>query len=291
MFQKDTYLSSNVDVLKQDINRIAQYAMYAYCIFALFSLAFSVCRQAGLSFRTSPILIPMSPILVTIKQLVLQLAPIALWGIFRYTLPAGVKLLRRCSELMVLYYVLSFILGQCFNLHLVTMMQNGQITQMASILTWTESTMGLISVIASLVAGCHLCSKHRGNMRKLGIALILVFIAWLLCSNLHPAAVFYLAGNTRQTAFISVNIISMITTTSAYIRLLHDVSGDKNDRMYRAIKPNKYKFSDIQITESVISFTERKLQYTANFTQKHKKFAIHCKFPEKVLYICSAFHF
>lgn len=59
-----------------DINRIAQYAMYAYCIFALFSLAFSVCRQAGLSFRTSPILIPISPILVTIKQLVLQLAPI-----------------------------------------------------------------------------------------------------------------------------------------------------------------------------------------------------------------------
>ena len=144
-----------------DINRIAQYAMYAYCIFALFSLAFSVCRQAGLSFRTSPILIPISPILVTIKQLVLQghgeqvvlpvaeygeaqLAPLALWGIFRYTLPAGVKLLRRCSELMVLYYVLSFILGQCFNLHLVKMMQNGQITQMASILTWTESTMGQI---------------------------------------------------------------------------------------------------------------------------------------------------
>lgn len=110
-----------------DINRIAQYAMYAYCIFALFSLAFSVCRQAGLSFRTSPILIPTSHILVTIKQLVLQLAPIALWGIFRYTLPAGVKLLRRCSELMVLYYVLSFILGQCFKFNFVTMMQDGQI--------------------------------------------------------------------------------------------------------------------------------------------------------------------
>lgn len=203
-----------------DINRIAQYAMYAYCIFALFTLAFSVCRQAGLSFRTSPIL-------VTIRQLVLQLAPIALWGIFRYTLPAGVKLLRRCSELMVLYYVLSFILGQCFNLHLVTMMQNGQITQMASILTWTESTMGLISVIASLIAGCHLCSKHRGNMRKLGIALVLVFIAWLLCSNLLPTAVFYLADNTQQTAFTSVNIISMITTTSAYIYAYY--------MMYRAI--------------------------------------------------------
>ena len=213
-----------------DINRIAQYAMYAYCIFALFSLAFSVCRQAGLSFRTSPILIPISPILVTIKQLVLQLAPIALWGIFRYTLPAGgkgVKLLRRCSELMVLYYVLSFILGQCFNLHLVTMMQNEQITPTATILTWIQSSMGLISVIASLIAGCHLYSKHRGNMRKLGLALVLVFIAWLLCSNLLPTAVFYLADNTQQTAFTSVNIISMITTTSAYIYAYY--------MMYRAI--------------------------------------------------------
>jgi len=204
-----------------DINRIAQYAMYAYCFFALFSLSFSVCGQAGLSFRTSPILIPISPILVTIKQLVLQLAPIALWGIFRCTLPADVKLLRRCSELMVLYYVLSFILGQCFNLHLVTMMQNGQITQMASILTW-------ISVIASLVAGCHLCSKHRGNMRKLGIALILVFMVWLICSNILPVAVFYLAGNTQQAAITSMNFISMITTTSAYIYAYY--------RMYRAIK-------------------------------------------------------
>lgn len=149
-------------------------------------------------------------------------------GLNRYTLPAGVKLQRRCSELIVLYYVLSFILGQCFKFNFVTMMQDGQITPTATILTWTESTMGLISVIASLVAGCHLCSKHRGNMRKLGIALVLVFIAWLLCSNLLPAAVFYLAGNTRQTAFISMNIISMITTTSTYIYAYY--------RMFRAIK-------------------------------------------------------
>ena len=61
--------------------------------------------------------------------------------------------------------------------------------------------------------------------------------------------------------------------------------------MYRAIKLNKYKFSDIQITESVISFTERNLQCTANFTKEHKKFAMHCKFTEKLSYICSAFHF
>ena len=204
-----------------DINRIAQHAMYAYCIFALFSLAFSVCGQIGLSLR-------ISPILVTIKQLVLQLAPIALWGIFRYTLPAGVKLLRRCSELMVLYYVLSFILGQCFKFNFVTMMQNGQITPTATILTWIQNSMGLISVIASLVAGCHLCSKHRGNMRKLGIALILVFMVWLICSNILPVAVFYLAGNTQQAAFTCMNLISMITTTSAYIYAYY--------RMYRAIK-------------------------------------------------------
>ena len=108
------------------------------------------------------------------------------------------------------------------------MMQDGQITPTATILTWTESTMVLISVIASLVAGCHLCSKHRDNMRKLGIALVLVFIAWLLCLNLLPVAVFYLAGNTRQTAFISMNLISMITTTSAYIYAYY--------RMFRAIK-------------------------------------------------------
>ena len=108
------------------------------------------------------------------------------------------------------------------------MMQDGQITPTATILTWTESTMGLISVIASLVAGCHLCSKHRGNMRKLGIALVLVFMVWLICSNILPVAVFYLAGNTQQAAFISVNIISMITTTSAYIYAYY--------MMYRAIK-------------------------------------------------------
>ena len=217
-----------------ELTRMAQYAMYAYCIFALFSLAFSVCSQAGLSFRISLILIPISPILVTIKQLVLQLAPIALWGIFRYTLPAGVKLLRRCSELMVLYYVLSFILGQCFNLHLVKMMQNGQITQMASILTWTESTMGLISVIASLVAGCHLCSKHRGNMHKLGIALVMVFLVWLVGSNIIPSAVFYLAGNTQQTAITCVNIIIEVSSTAVYIYAYYMMCRAINDAMQDA---------------------------------------------------------
>ena len=84
------------------------------------------------------------------------------------------------------------------------------------------------SVIASLVAGCHLCSKHRGNMRKLGIALILFFMVWLICSNILPVAVFYLAGNTQQAAFTCMNLISMITTTSAYIYAYY--------RMYRAIK-------------------------------------------------------
>ena len=157
---------------------------------------------------------------------------------------------------------------------------------MASILIWTESTMGLISFIASLVAGCHLCNKHRGHMHKLGIALVLVFIAWLLCSNLLPAAVFYLADNTRQTAFISVNIISMITTTSAYIYAYY--------RMFRAIKLNKYKFSDIQIIERLSVLQKeicnalqisprniRILQYAANFPKKFRIFAAHFIFSNQ----------
>ena len=80
-----------------------------------------------------------------------------------------------------------------------------------------------------------------------------------------------------------------------YIRLLHDVSGDKNYRMYRAIKLNKYKFSDIQITErlsvlqKVLSVLQkeicntlqillrntRNLQCTANFSKKFRIFAAH----------------
>ncbi len=66
----------------------------------------------------------------------LQFAPDSFMGIFRYTLPAGVKLLRRCRRFDgTLLCALDSYVGQCFNLHLVTMMQNGQITQMASILT------------------------------------------------------------------------------------------------------------------------------------------------------------
>ena len=116
----------------------------------------------------------------------------------------------------------------CLQTSGLILQNNGQITQMASILIWTESTMGLISFIASLVAGCHLCSKHRDNMRKLGIALVLVFMVWLICSNILPVAVFYLAGNTQQAAFTCMNLISMITTTSTYIYAYY--------RMYRAIK-------------------------------------------------------
>ena len=44
--------------------------------------------------------------------------------------------------------------------------------------------------------------------------------------------------------------------------------------MYRAIKLNKYRFSDIQITECVISFTERKI-------------AMHCKFHSETQEICN----
>ena len=86
-----------------------------------------------------------------------------------------------------------------------------------------------------------------------------------------------------------------------YIRLLHDVSGDKNYRMYRAIKLNKYKFSDIQITErlsvlqkvlsvlqkeicntlQILPRNTRNLQYTANFLKKFRIFAAHFIFSNQ----------
>lgn len=79
-----------------------------------------------------------------------------------------------------------------------------------------------------------------------------------------------------------------------YIRLLHDVSGDKNDRMFRAIKPNKYKFSDIQIIERLSVLQKeicnalqisprniRNLQYAANFPKKFRIFAAHFIFSNQ----------
>ena len=79
-----------------------------------------------------------------------------------------------------------------------------------------------------------------------------------------------------------------------YIRLLHDVSGDKNDRMFRAIKLNKYKFSDIQIIERLSVLLKgicnalqisprniRNLQYAANFPKKFRIFAAHFIFSNQ----------
>lgn len=52
---------------------MAQYAMYAYCFFAILSLVNTVCGSLGVAVN-----IP--SILLTIKQWVLMLAPIALLG-------------------------------------------------------------------------------------------------------------------------------------------------------------------------------------------------------------------
>lgn len=54
-----------------------------------------------------------------------------------------------------IYYVFSFVLSICFKFNLIPMTQDGLITRTATILTWTESSIGLLSVIASLIAGCH----------------------------------------------------------------------------------------------------------------------------------------
>lgn len=201
-------------------NCMAQYAMYAYCIFAILSLVKTVCGSLGVAVN-----IP--SILLTIKQWVLILAPIALWGTFRLIQPRNEKLLRRCCEVMVFYYVLSFVLSICFKFNLIPMTQNGLITQTATILTWIESSIGLLSVIASLIAGCHLGRKHTGSMHQLGTALILVFIIWLICVNILPTAMFYLLEISHPTAITCVNMFSAFSNTLVYIYAYY--------RMYRAI--------------------------------------------------------
>lgn len=77
-----------------------------------------------------------------------------------------------------------------------------------------KNSIGLLSVIASLIAGCHLGRKHTGSMHQLGTALILVFIVWLICVNILPATIFYLLGISHPTAFTCVNMFSAFPTHS-----------------------------------------------------------------------------
>nr|WP_302189356.1 hypothetical protein [uncultured Prevotella sp.] len=76
--------------------RMAQYAMYAYCFFAILSLVNTVCGSLGVAVN-----IP--SILLTIKQWVLMLATIALWGTFRLIQPRNEKLLRGDGILLCVF--------------------------------------------------------------------------------------------------------------------------------------------------------------------------------------------
>ena len=87
-----------------------------------------------------------------------MLAPIALWGIFRLIQPRNEKLLRRCCEVMVFYYMFSFVLSICFKFNLIPMTQNGLITRTATILTWTKKQHRL--------ALCHRIPDCRLPFRK-----------------------------------------------------------------------------------------------------------------------------
>ena len=76
-----------------------------------------------------------------------------------------------------------------------------------------------------------------------------------------------------------------------YIRLLHDVSGDKNYRMYRAITTNSriYRLQkvlsvlqkEICNTLQILPKSTRNLQYTANFPKKFRIFAAHFIFSNQ----------
>ena len=76
-----------------------------------------------------------------------------------------------------------------------------------------------------------------------------------------------------------------------YIRLLHDVSGDKNDRMYRAINTNSWIYRLQKVlsvlqkencnTLQILPKNTRNLQYTANFPKKFRIFAAHFIFSNQ----------
>ncbi len=110
------------------IYHTAQYAMYAYCIFAFLSLAISVCGELGMP-------ISMGHMVLTVEHLLLRLTPIVLWAMFSLALPADTRLLRYCSKVVTICYMLTFILGLCFRSNLVTMTEDGQTPQMVTVLT------------------------------------------------------------------------------------------------------------------------------------------------------------
>ena len=77
------------------IYHTAQYAMYAYCIFAFLSLAISVCGELGMP-------ISMGRTVLTVEHLLLRLTPIVLWAMFSLALPADTRLLRYCSKVVTM---------------------------------------------------------------------------------------------------------------------------------------------------------------------------------------------
>lgn len=62
----------------------------------------------------------------------------------------------------------------------------------------------------------------------------MVFLVWLAGSNIIPSAVFYLAGNTQQTAITCVNIIIEVCSTAVYIYAYYMMCRTINDAMQDA---------------------------------------------------------
>ena len=182
--------------------------------FAILSLVNTVCRSLGVAVN-----IP--SILLTIKQWVLMLATIALWGIFRLIQPRNEKLLRRCCEVMVFYYVFSFVLSICFKFNLIPMTQNGLITGTATILTWTESSIGLLSVIASLIAGCHLGRKHKRKHAPTGHSTYPGFHRMAdMCKHPPNHYVLSIGNQSSYSLHLCQYVLCFFQHTRLYIRIL-----------------------------------------------------------------------
>ncbi len=194
--------------------QIAKYAFFTYSIFALLSLISLTCNTIGLHFD-------LPQLILVVKSIVLELAPIILWLVFCLTSTNDDKKLRYYCKTIVICGIIQFCFSICYWLDIIPMTNNGMITSAAQTLTMLEGGIGLLSVIVSLFAGLHLMRKHTGTMQRLGIALVVAFFVWLICTNIVPVIAFYVIGNTNQTIIGFTNPFNAIANTLAKIYVFY----------------------------------------------------------------------
>lgn len=150
-----------------------------------------------------------------------MLAPIALWGIFRLIQPRNEKLLLRCCEVMVFYYVFSFVLSICFKFNLIPMTQNGLITRTATILTWTKKQHRL--ALCHRIPDCRLPFRKK-TYRKHAPTGHSTYPGFHRMADMckHPPSHYVLSirNQSSNSLHLCQNVLCFFQHTRLYIRIL-----------------------------------------------------------------------